>query len=109
MIHNLTHQAIHYDGNLHSQAWVADGKSTILFVYAEWCGYCKKTMPEFIKASSMQKVRFAVMSDDEVAKMENPLQVNGYPSFFLIDGNGVMSSIRFPREHSEMVKFVNQM
>lgn len=109
MIHNLKHKAIHYDGKSHSQSWVIDGKSTILFVHAEWCGYCKKTMPEFVKVSSMEKVRFAILSDVELGMMENPLKVNGYPSFFLFDGKGKMSPIQFPREYSEMVKFVNKM
>lgn len=110
MLYNLSSKAIQHDGTVHGQSWDVDGKSTIVFVHADWCGYCKRTMPEFVKASgSIDKVRFALLSDVELKKMENPLQVTGFPSFFLLDESGKLSPSQFPREYEDMVKFIDNM
>lgn len=87
-----------------------EGKvDTILFVHAKWCGYCKKTSPEFVKASKLtSKVKFAMLEDVELKQMGKPLPVSGFPSFFRIDGKtGKISKLdRFPRVAEEMLNAI---
>jgi len=99
---------------------VVDGKTvatfqteadTILFVHAEWCGYCKQATPEFKKAAITvgdSGVKFAMLEDVELKKMEKPLPVRGFPSFFRIDGStGEITPLDgFPRTADAMLKAI---
>ena len=92
--------------------WDSEGKHTILLVHAEWCGYCKKTVPEFKKAAEQtDSVNFAMLDDVELKKMSKPLPVRGFPSFFLIDkDSGKLSKLEgFPRDASGIVDKANSM
>lgn len=87
--------------------WDSEGKHTILLVHAEWCGYCKQTVPEFKNAAELvSSVNFALLEDVELKKMTKPLPVRGFPTFFLVDKDtGKISKLDgFPRKSAEMVE-----
>jgi thiol-disulfide isomerase/thioredoxin len=84
---------------------------TILFIHAKWCGYCKQAVPEFKKAAIAvgdSGVKFAMLEDVELKKMEKPLPVRGFPSFFRIDGKtGKITALDgFPRTADAMLKAI---
>jgi len=92
--------------------WDSKGKHTVLLVHAEWCGYCKKTVPEFKNAANQtDSVNFALLEDVDLKKMSKPLPVRGFPSFFLIDkDSGKLSKLEgFPRDTNGMLNAVNNM
>lgn len=108
-ITDLNSKSIVWYDNNHRCAWKSS-KSTILFVHAKWCGYCKKAMPEFIAASNLSsKVHFAMMEDTIMKDMETPLPISGFPTFFMIDGTGKLTKINFPRDKDGMIAYINSL
>ena len=110
-VYHLKSTSIVKDSNgNHAGTWVSD-KHTILFVHAKWCGYCKRTMPEFMEAAKMSSaVNFALVEDVVLKEMSQPLSVRGFPTFFLIDKDtGMVKEVNFPRERNEMIAFINKL
>lgn len=108
-IYDLSSGAIVLHDGKYRAAWNSN-KPTIVFIHAKWCGYCKRTMPEFIAASGMtSSVAFATLEDVVLKEMKNPIPVSGFPTFFKVGSDGVLVKIDFPREKSEMIKFINNM
>jgi thiol-disulfide isomerase/thioredoxin len=95
----------------HMCKWLSD-KHTILFVHAKWCGYCKRTMPEFVAASkTVTSIHFALLEDVDLKKMSDPLPVSGFPTFFLINKDtGIITVVpNFPRDTEGMIKFLSKL
>ena len=58
--------------------WDSEGKHTILLAHAEWCGYCKQTVPDFEKAAVVvSSVNFALLEVVELQVMAKPRAVRG--------------------------------
>jgi thiol-disulfide isomerase/thioredoxin len=92
--------------------WDGEGEHTVLLAHAAWCGYCKKTVPEFIKAAEQyNSVAFALIDDVELKKMSKSLPVSGFPSFFLVNkDDGAISKLDgFPREAAGMIDALKNM
>ncbi|RIH82421.1 Sporulation thiol-disulfide oxidoreductase A [Meiothermus luteus] len=88
------------------------GKPTVLTVWATWCGYCQRQLPEFEAAARAHpEVRFVFVNDGEPASLvrqfhdargfthaevyqdalravAQALRVNGYPSNFFYNAQG---------------------
>lgn len=79
----------------------------ILFVHAKWCGYCRRTTPEFKKAAErVGNIKFAMFEDVELKKMSKALPVRGFPTFFRIEAmTGKITPLDgFPRVADQMVE-----
>ena len=102
-------QLVRLDG---SSAVLRSGKPTVLTVWATWCTYCQRQLPEF-EAMARQRpdVQFVFINDGEPAQLvrqfhdtrgftsaevyqdalrtvSRSLRVNGYPSNFFYDSKG---------------------
>lgn len=112
-LYHVKPTSIEAHGDEFHALWDSEGKHTILFVHADWCGHCKNTMPAFRSAAtdpSVKSFNFALLSDTELAKMKKPLPVAGFPSFFMIDKDtGLLSAVNFPREKTQMLAFLSRL
>lgn len=95
-----------------SSVLLQSGKPTVLTVWATWCSYCQRQLPEF-EAIARQRsdVQFAFVNDGEPAQLvrqfhdtrgfssavvyqdvlrtvSSSLRVNGYPSNFFYNSRG---------------------
>ena len=63
-------------------------KNTVLIFYAPWCGHCKKSMSEFVKATEDPIAKVVLVnSDDPGAKsLINKYSVKGFPTIIKGDG-----------------------
>lgn len=102
-------QLVRLDG--HSEL-LQSGKPTVLTVWATWCSYCQRQLPEFEEmARQRSDVKFAFVNDGEPAPLvrqfhdtrgfssavvyqdalrtvSSALRVNGYPSNFFYNSKG---------------------
>ena len=64
----------------------------LIFFGASWCGYSKKSAPEYIKASNMLGKAFPLFSLDCVkySELAGKLQVKSYPTIKFINKNGTI-------------------
>ena len=90
---------------------VGDKKTLVLF-YADWCGHCKKFMPEWdnevtpeITPLGIQVVRVNVGGNTaEEEALKNEYKVKGFPTIVYIK-NGTPSEYDGPRSKEEIKKF----
>ena len=76
-----------HDANDTAKAF-AQGKPMVVMFHATWCGFCKKAMPEYLKAEKAfeGKVNFYLVDIDESAKgilptIEVRAHIGGIPAF----------------------------
>lgn len=67
------------------------GKPVLIFVYADWCGYCVRAKPSVLKLKSdleKENAGFVVAVDsDREPMLAKRLGSEGFPSFFLVNAN----------------------
>ncbi|WP_119340486.1 TlpA family protein disulfide reductase [Meiothermus hypogaeus] len=102
-------QLVRLDGR---SEMLQSGKPTVVTVWATWCTYCQRQLPEFEQmARQRSDVRFAFVNDGEPAQLvrqfhdtrgfssavvyqdalrtvSSALRVNGYPSNFFYNSRG---------------------
>lgn len=94
-IYMLRGNAIHSDKRL----MIANEKATVVFCYADWCGFCRKTKPVFQSLADKysSKVNFATVnyskniSSEEKSlseKVSAMFKVSAFPTFLVFDKNG---------------------
>lgn len=74
--------------------YIKRGGGGLLFVKADWCGYCKRALPEIEQVSRLTGDAFPVYKLD-ADKNKNTVQllgVKGYPTIFFIDQNGKIAT-----------------
>lgn len=63
----------------------------LVFVYADWCGHCQHAKPNVLKLKQeleQEKTGFVIAVDSTAeSELAKRLDVEGYPSFFLVNGN----------------------
>ena len=58
---------------------------SVLIFYANWCGHCKKSMPEFIKVNKMND-KIILIDSDEYPDLIKKYKVNGFPTIMKANG-----------------------
>ena len=87
-------------------------KKTLVLFYADWCGHCKKFMPEWdnevtpeITPLGIQVVRVNVGGNTaEEEALKNEYKVKGFPTIVYIK-NGTPIEYDGPRSKEEIKKF----
>tara|TARA_Y100000389_G_scaffold130371_1_gene127781 strand:- start:611 stop:1279 length:669 start_codon:yes stop_codon:yes gene_type:complete len=94
------------------------GKKALVLFHAEWCGHCKKLMPEWDKASEevkamenenvmLVKVECGDPKKDEThADAMNKYNIKGYPTIISFDESGQHSEYNGKRSKSGMLSFL---
>lgn len=96
--HNIYHlhgDAIHSDKRL----MISNGKATLVFCFADWCGFCRKTKPVFQSMADKysSKINFATVNySKDISPGEKSLNekvsamfgVSAFPTFLVFDKNG---------------------
>lgn len=78
---------------------LSNGKATIVFCFADWCGFCKRTKPVFQSMADKHssKVNFATVNySRNIPKEEEDLNkevskkfgVSAFPTFLVFDSDG---------------------
>lgn len=65
-------------------------KPTIVYVYATWCGFCKRFNPIFDKIDKEGKVVMLKANYQTHPWLEKYLGVRGFPSYYLIQNGKVL-------------------
>jgi thiol-disulfide isomerase/thioredoxin len=62
--------------------------NTVLIFYAPWCGHCKKSMGEFVKATEdpIAKVTLVNCDDPNAKRLIEKYSITGYPTIIKADG-----------------------
>lgn len=88
-------------------------KDTVLFAHAEWCGYCRQAMPEYLQASVELDggLVFLAIVDTELRKLppQHPISshISGFPTFFHCRaGSSELRPIQLPRDRKGMIDFL---
>ena len=78
-----------------SDLYSAKNNGSLVFIYAEYCGWCQRTKPEIKKLSSKYNI-FTIDSEDEkFSQLLSSLKINGYPSFLFIKDANKNNYIKF--------------
>lgn len=61
----------------------------LIFAYADWCGYCKKFMPEWnaFKDKYMPVIDLRELNDKRDAEAIKNLGINGFPTIIYLNGS----------------------
>ena len=66
-------------------------KNGLLFVHANWCGFCQITKPEIISLSKITGSEFPIGALEDIHKDAiRLLDIKGYPTIFIVE-NGIIS------------------
>jgi thiol-disulfide isomerase/thioredoxin len=74
----------------------------VIIFYAPWCGHCKKSMNEFLKAAQNSIVE--LVNSDEDPELAQEYQVNGFPTILRITDGMVYKG---PRVADDIIEFAN--
>lgn len=94
---------------------VVRGRPVMVMVFAEWCGHCKHTRPEYQKAADKMsnEVFWSVIHSDSdrpsVKKLmplvDSVFEVKGYPTIFGITAQGRRVPYQGPRTEEAFLSF----
>jgi thiol-disulfide isomerase/thioredoxin len=87
---------------------------TLLLVYADWCGHCKKAKPDFVefmadgtKTIGSKTVKIEMVNADSGDPKVEAFQVKGYPTFCLQTTDGKITEYKGKREVAGYLEFLN--
>lgn len=94
----------------------ASASSSYKFVmyYADWCGHCQRTKPEFAKLGATQTIGGKQVAVEAVNPESNPeavegKNIRGYPTIHLYDPKGVLvQEYEGERTSESFVQFLSQ-
>lgn len=109
----LEHGDVTPDGKVVGQP--VGNRPVMLMVYAEWCGHCKSTRPEYQKAADKgsREVFWGVVHSDaekeSVKKLmplvEDVFDVKGYPTIVGLTASGRKVPYKGPRTEEAFLNF----
>jgi len=94
-------------------ATVAETHSLVMY-YADWCGHCQRTKPEFAKLGSTKtiggkSVKVLAVNADENPELVNGKEIRGYPTIHLYDSLGkLVQEYSGQRTVQAFEQFLNQ-
>ena len=80
----------------------ASGEAAVIMVYADWCGWSKKTLPAFREAAKKSPVAFFLVKEN--VKIPG-LEVRGYPTIFRVKGTDKVELKGGKRGAEDLLKF----
>lgn len=111
-LYHLKSTSIEKHDNGFRGLWESGDKHSILFVWAPWCGYCKKAMPAYkeIAKEFSDRYNFTLLEEAELKAMPVKMDVAGYPMFYAVDKNdGLLVELKsFPRDAEAMRQFLTR-
>lgn len=91
-ITELTDSDIKITPGLFSSACIDKAKGTggMLIIKADWCGHCKRALPELLRVSHKMGKSFPIfkLDADSNPKSVSDLGIKGYPTIFYINVDG---------------------
>jgi thiol-disulfide isomerase/thioredoxin len=80
----------------------------LLLVKADWCGHCKRVLPELEEVSRLTGSAFPIykLDSDKNKNTVNKLGVNGFPTIFFIEQDGRISK-QYEKERTTRA-FINE-
>jgi len=93
--------------NRRNQVVIKGDKPTIMLFYVDWCGYCKKFMPDWerLSGSMSDNANFVKLNGDKETSMAEKYNVKQYPTIIKVYKNGKMVVYEDEREMDKLVKF----
>lgn len=75
------------------------GQKALLFLYAPWCGYCKKQQPVLHElAKAYPHIQFAAINAEEAGKaITQAMKVSGFPTFISNFGHAAHEDSSMPK------------
>lgn len=79
---------------------------TVLIFFAPWCGHCKSSMPEFVKATEISNGKVLLINSDEPKnkKLMEQHSVKGFPTIKKANG----TEYKGGRKAEEIKKFADK-
>ena len=75
----------------------------VIIFYAPWCGHCKKSMNEFLKASQDQSIK--LVNSDENRDLVDQYSVSGFPTIMRISDGTIYEGTR---KADDIISFANK-
>lgn len=95
--------------------FVSQFDAVFLMIHADWCGYCKKAMPDFDALSGMMvehykngKLLIAKLSGPDNKGITSKYKVKGYPTFVLIKKSSAHILYEKARNIKQYVVFLKE-
>lgn len=69
------------------------GTGGMVIIKADWCGHCRRTLPELEKVSNLTGQAFPIykIDADKNKNLVSSMGVSGYPTIFFIERTGKIS------------------
>jgi thiol-disulfide isomerase/thioredoxin len=85
--------------------------SSIVMVYADWCGHCVATKPHYLKVVELfPNVQFYLINaDDKTAILKKRYNIKGFPTIFHIDVYGNSTYYKGLRNVDEIKEWVEEL
>lgn len=106
-----------FESNAEDFAENISGKKALVLFYADWCGHCKKFMPEWDEISKevkdktdsvvLMKVECGDASNNEKhEELMKKYSIKGYPTILSFDENGQHTEYKEDRSKNAIMKFL---
>jgi thiol-disulfide isomerase/thioredoxin len=94
------------------EGFASNGNYRFVMYYADWCGHCKTTKPEFAKLGSTKTIGESVVDIVMINPETNPVKgvdIRGYPTIHLYGPKGqLVSEYAGQRTESEFLDFLQK-
>jgi thioredoxin-like negative regulator of GroEL len=93
-----------YESDFDTQGRIpkASGTGGLVIFKADWCGHCRRTMPELERVSKKTGRAFPIfkVDSDKSPGLMNRFKINGFPTIYWVDAQGKLQA-QYSGERSE--------